>query len=195
MFDIGAHQGVIALMLAREVGPGGEVVAVEAEPHNARVALANRDLNEAANLVVLHAAGAARPGSLTVGEGLNGQVDEQTSSGNVEVPAVTVDELAREHGPPQLVMIDVEGYEAHVLEGARAVLEGAAGAFLVEVHEELADFGGSASEVLALFEPFERWVAVEDDDELEPFSGTPPPGRFFLVALPPALSEPASPAS
>jgi protein-L-isoaspartate(D-aspartate) O-methyltransferase (PCMT) len=36
VFDLGAHQGVVALMLARIVGPAGHVVAVEAEPHNAR---------------------------------------------------------------------------------------------------------------------------------------------------------------
>src|SRR5262245_12904136 len=29
VFDLGAHQGVVALMLAREVGPLGQVVTVE----------------------------------------------------------------------------------------------------------------------------------------------------------------------
>jgi FkbM family methyltransferase len=188
VFDLGAHQAVIALMLSREVGPGGQVVAVEAEPHNAQVALANRDLNDARNLEVLHAAGSDRPGIVSFAEGLNGRIDEHTSAGNVEVPAVTVDHLAREYGPPQLVMIDVEGFEGRVLEGARGVLESGTSAFLVEVHEELPEFGGSAEAVLALFENCERWVAVEDDDELEPLVGAPPAGRFFLVAIPPALS-------
>jgi FkbM family methyltransferase len=186
VFDLGAHQAVIALMLAREVGDRGQVVAVEAEPHNARVALANRELNGAENLVVLHAAGAAHAGVLSFAEGLNGQIDEHTAAGNVEVPAVTVDELAREYGAPQLVMIDVEGYEAHVLSGASGVLEGGATTFLVEVHEELADYGGSSAEILALFEGFERYVAVEDDDPLVSLTDAPPPGRFFLIAIPPS---------
>jgi FkbM family methyltransferase len=195
VFDIGAHQAVIALMLAREVGASGQVVAVEAEPHNARVALANRDLNGAENLVVLHAAGAAVPGVLSFAEGLNGQVDEHTSTGNVEVPAVTVDNLAREYGTPQLVMVDVEGYEEHVLEGARTVLEGGASAFLIEIHEELAGFGGDPAAILALFEAFERYVAVEDDDELLALDGPPPDGRFFLVAVPPSSNFEVSPTS
>jgi FkbM family methyltransferase len=188
VFDLGAHQAVIALMLAREVGERGRVLAIEAEPHNARMALVNRDLNEAANLTVIPAAGAASPGTISFAEGLNGQIDEHTSSGNVEAQAVTVDELADEHGVPQLVMIDVEGYEGHVLDGARGLLDRGATTFLVEIHEELADYGGSAEEIVDRFAGFERWVAVEDDDPLVALEGPPPAGRFFLIAIPPAAA-------
>ena len=45
VFDIGAHQGVVAMMLAREVGSSGHVLAVEPNPHNVSVALRNRELN------------------------------------------------------------------------------------------------------------------------------------------------------
>lgn len=185
VFDLGAHQAVIALMLAREVGEQGRVLAIEAEPHNARMALANRDLNEASNLTVLHAAGAASAGTISFAEGLNGQIDEHTSTGNVEVAAVTIDGLAQDYGVPQLVMIDVEGYEGHVLDGAVTTLAAGASTFLVEIHEELADFGGSAAEIVDRFARFERFVAVEDDDPLLPLDGPAPDGRFFLIAIPP----------
>jgi FkbM family methyltransferase len=184
VFDLGAHQAVIALMLAREVGPSGQVVAVEAEPHNARIAERNRELNGAENLTVVHAAGAATPGVLSFAEGLNGQIDESTTSGNVEVPAVTVDELVDRFGAPALVMIDVEGYEANVLRGATSVLGDGRTSFLVEIHEEIVDFGSTAGEVIALFDGYERHVAIEDDDPLLPLDGPHPAGRFFLVALP-----------
>jgi FkbM family methyltransferase len=190
VLDLGAHQAVIALMLARGVGPSGRVVAIEAEPHNARMAERNRELNGAENLTVLHAAGAAAPGVVSFAEGLNGQIDESTSSGNVEVPAVTVDELVARFGAPALVMVDVEGYEGHVLRGAGSVLGDGSTAFLVEIHEEIADFGSSAAEVLAMFDGYERYVAVEDDDELLALEGPEPPGRFFLVALPGAGAPP-----
>ena len=189
IFDLGAHQAVIALMLAREVGPSGRVVAIEAEPHNARIALANRELNDASNLIVLHAAGAANPGVISFAEGLNGQIDERSGAGNVEVRAITVDELADEHGVPALVMIDVEGYEGHVLDGATRTLSDGNTTFLVEVHEELIDFGGDAEEIVERFLGFERYVAVEDDDPLVALEGDPPPGRFFLIAIPPAASR------
>ena len=178
VLDLGAHQAVIALMLAREVGPSGLVVAVEAEPHNARVAERNRELNGAENLVVLHAAGAAMPGVLSFAEGLNGQIDAATSSGNVEVPAVTIDELVGRFGAASLVMVDVEGYEAEVLRGGGSVLGDGSTSFLVEIHEEIADYGSSAEEVLAMFAGYECYVAVEDDDPLTPLEG-PPPGTVL----------------
>jgi FkbM family methyltransferase len=183
IFDLGAHQGIVALMLAREVGETGRVVAIEAEPHNARLAAANRELNAAENLTVLHAAGAASAGTISFAEGLNGQIDEHTSTGNVEVAAVTIDGLAREHGTPDLVLVDVEGYEGAVLEGARETLAGGTTSFLVEVHEALNSYGGQAGEIVELFAGFERYVAVEDDDPFLPLVGAPPPGRFFLIAL------------
>src|ERR1700761_1538885 len=40
-FDLGAHQGVVALILSKLVGQHGRVIAVEAEPHNALVAKEN----------------------------------------------------------------------------------------------------------------------------------------------------------
>jgi FkbM family methyltransferase len=186
VFDLGAHQAIVALILAREVGEAGRVLAIEAEPHNARVAAANRELNSAENLTVLHAAGAASPGVVSFAEGLNGQIDEHTGAGNVEVPAVTVDGLAREHGTPDLVLIDVEGYEGHVLDGARETLAVGSCSFLVEIHEALVSYGGSAEEIVERFAGFERFVAVEDDEPPTALTGTPPPGRFFLLALAPS---------
>jgi FkbM family methyltransferase len=185
VFDVGAHQAIVALILARTVGDGGRVIAVEAEPHNARIAAANRDLNDAGNLTVIHAAGAASAGTIHFAEGLNGQVDERTASGNVVVPAITVDDLAREYGTPDLVFIDVEGYEEQVLKGAADTLAGAATSFLVEVHEELAAYGGSAAALAQRFLGFDRYVTLDEFEPLVALADSPPADRFFIVAIPP----------
>jgi FkbM family methyltransferase len=184
IFDLGAHQAVIALMLARDVGDAGHVLAVEAEPHNARIAEVNRELNDARNLTILHAAGGATDGVTSFAEGLNGEVDSRTASGNVMVPMVTVDGLAKEHGVPDLVFIDVEGYEAQVLNGATSTLANGSTSFMVEVHESITAFGGSPRAIADRFRGFERYVAVNDDDPLLALEGSPPAGRFFLVAIP-----------
>ena len=57
VFNIGAHQCVVALVLAKYVAPGGNVIAVEAGHHNIEVAHRNRKLNDQDNLTILHAAG------------------------------------------------------------------------------------------------------------------------------------------
>jgi FkbM family methyltransferase len=155
---------VVALILARLVGPDGHVVAVEAEPHNALVARANMAANDARNVTVLHAAGAAREGVVLFTEGLNGTVAARGAAGSVEVPAVTVDALADRFGPPDVVLVDVEGHEGHVLDGATRTIAAGATDFFVELHDTaaLAAAGSTAAEVLAHFElaGFDVAVAV-----------------------------------
>ena len=56
VFDCGAHQCVIAMILAKFVGATGKVVAVEASPHNYDAANRNIRLNEAGNVTAVHAA-------------------------------------------------------------------------------------------------------------------------------------------
>jgi FkbM family methyltransferase len=190
VFDLGAHQGVVALMLAQAVGPGGRVVAVEANPHNAAVARRNRDLNGAGQLHIIAAAVSDAPGRLTFNEGLDGQVDDGTGAwGRIEVEAVTIDGLAREHGPPDVLFLDVEGFECQALRGARETLARRPDAF-VEVHVGfgLETFGGSVAEVLDHFPEshYDRFIAPDVPDRtFVPYRPDSPllGQRFFLVAV------------
>ncbi len=45
VFDLGAHQNLIAMLLAKEVEPSGRVIAVEGSKHNVRVGTPNAELN------------------------------------------------------------------------------------------------------------------------------------------------------
>ena len=151
VLDLGAHQAVVALMLAAIVGPNGRVVALEAYGHNARVARRNCELNNADNVEVVHAAVAARSGVAWFTEGFNGHVEESSSRiGKALVPAMTVDELTERYGAPAAVLIDVEGQELRALQGAELTLATRA-AFLVEVHpDKLAALGQTPADVIAI---------------------------------------------
>ena len=150
VFDIGAHQCVVAMVMARTVSPGGTVVAVEASGHSVAVAGRNRSLNSVENLEVLHAAIAREPGTLRFSE-LGHRV--QTDPGGLAVPAVTIDALAEAHGRPDVVYLDVEGFEGEALLGAERTLD-ARPDWMVEVHTGagLESFGGSVELVLDHFE-------------------------------------------
>jgi FkbM family methyltransferase len=163
VFDIGAHQGVVAMILGRLVGEAGRVVAVEATPHNAEVARKNIAENALAQVTVVHAAGADAPGVLQFSPRMNGHV-AATHEASVDVRALTVDELTAEHGVPLVLFIDVEGYELHVLRGADRTLEEHRPDLFVEVHmgEGLERFG-SADDVLALI-PDDYEVLVSKTD-------------------------------
>ncbi len=150
VFDVGAHQGIVALMLADAVGGQGSVVAVEAVSHNARVARRNCELNRAANVEVVNAAVASASGVAFVPTELNAHVGHEAGPGLARVPAVTIDELADRHGAPDVVLLDVEGAELAALRGATRTLREPRCSWLVEVHvgQGLEDAGGTTDEVL-----------------------------------------------
>jgi len=188
VFDIGAHQGVVAMMLAREVGSSGYVLAVEPNPHNAAVAMKNRELNGMTQIEIVEAAVSDRSGTVVFNHGLDGQLDDGTGAGGrMSVAGVTLDELAQRHGMPAFVMVDVEGAECKVLKAGTQVLQsGADIAVEVHVNHGLQKLGGSVEELLSFF-PADRFVVTaraEADVSFRPLGADDPltRDRFFLLA-------------
>jgi FkbM family methyltransferase len=186
VFDIGAHQCVVAMMLAKTVGPEGAVVAVEANPDNCAAGERNRTLNGIENLRILHAAGAARSGPVIFNRGPNGQVDDGSGAwGRMEVQGVSVDDLAAVHGVPDLLFIDVEGFECALLQGARKTLASGPDCF-VEAHVGvgLETYGGSVEQILSLFPAGYEFFVAPPEGAFVPITKDTAVvrQRFFLVA-------------
>jgi FkbM family methyltransferase len=193
VFDIGAHQCVVAMMLAKTVGPQGFVLAVEASPVNCEAGERNRELNGLENLKILHAAGAAQSGTLVFNRGTNGQVDDGSGEwGQIEVNSYSVDDLAARFGQPDVLFIDVEGFECELLRGAKNTLARGPDCFVeVHVNAGLEKFGGSVSQVLSLFPPGYAFFASVPEGSFLPLredSGVLR-DRFFLVAIAPHESK------
>lgn len=185
VFEIGAHQGVVAMMLADIVGSTGRVIAIEADKRCVEIALRNLALNSVKNVVMIHAAVAASSGVIQFTEASHVDRGEPGQSG-CQVKAVTVDDLANDYGIPGLLFIDVEGYECEVLRGAQKVLDDRPDLF-VEVHvgKGLESFGGSLRDLLNNVSPgSEVYVADPDHGEFVPMAsaGDILSRRFFLVA-------------
>jgi FkbM family methyltransferase len=189
VFDIGAHQCVVALMLARIVGLAGFVLAVEANPHNADVGEKNKEINKTQQLHVLHAAIAAKADKLIISELLNSAVDDGTSGlGRIEVSALSIDDLTRSYGTPDVLFIDVEGFEHEAMKGAKETLKARPDCF-VEVHTQggLEEYGGSVDSVISFFpeSDYRLFMASEDQREFVSFARNSPLAkkRFFLIAI------------
>jgi FkbM family methyltransferase len=182
IFDLGAHQGVVALMLERAVRPGGEVLAVELNEHNARIALENVQLNAPASVTVVRAAVTDREGDVRADFDLNASISPQPR-GEV-VPGVTVDGLSRTYGFPDLIYVDVEGHECHALRGASETLTKRPDWFIeVHAHGPLQEAGGSIEELLRSLRGYRLLVMLEGEPAFRDLPERLPAERLFLAAL------------
>lgn len=151
VFDLGAHQGVVATVLSKSVAPNGRVVAVEANPFDAAAAQRNCELNECSNLTVLNVAVSDTAGTIEFAtKGVVSAGDRRQPT--VIVPARTIDDLSSEFGIPDVLFMDVDGFEGHALKGAEQVLESRPDCY-VEVHGHLLPrYGYSSHNIVGVFE-------------------------------------------
>lgn len=128
VIDVGANEGVYALLFAECVGPRGQVLAVEPLPTNVDRLIANLGLNGYGQVSVVAAAAGEASGSIefTLNRAPGGSSERVAlpSDFGLEtliVPAVTLDEVAPDEGV-MMIKLDVEGLEPLVLAGAERLL-------------------------------------------------------------------------
>jgi FkbM family methyltransferase len=189
VFDCGAHQCVVAMVLGKFVGASGKVIAVEASPLNYDTAQRNISLNHASNVTVLHAAVSDNLEPIEFNVRGNGQVDDGTGAwGKISVPSVSVDELTRRYGAPDVLFVDVEGFESKVLHGAADTLSRHRPDCFIEMHVGcgLEKFGGSVKSITSALRElgYDLWMSAPSMDNFAPFSEHSPlvDARFFLIA-------------
>ena len=122
--DVGAHVGTYSMVLARHVGTGGKVIAVEPHPAaHARLAF-NRTASGFAQVTLVAAAAGAVDGELLIetdGHNLGAShiVSEQPSTGAIKVPSLRLERILTDANVSKVdgLKIDIEGFEDRVLTG------------------------------------------------------------------------------
>jgi FkbM family methyltransferase len=140
-YDVGAHMGYFALVLAKLVGPNGRVLAFEPDPRNLEALRTNLVTNGITNVSVTAAAVADESAEVTFAtfpfSSVSHIADSRTPADarRITVKAITLDSFVYEKGnpAPSFIKIDVEGAEARVLSGASRVLSEAAPVVTAEV--------------------------------------------------------------
>jgi FkbM family methyltransferase len=190
VFDLGAHQCLIAMLLARELVPDGAVVAVEANQHNAAIAKSNIEINSADNVEVVHALISKTGGKAHADFSFNSRAKQGVDALVSEaIDALSIDELSELKGWPDLVYLDIEGFEIEALKGASRTLSRWCYWF-VELHgdETLSRYGSRNSDVLKFFEvqDFARYVCPQTENKfrLVTESEPVPEERCFLIFAP-----------
>jgi FkbM family methyltransferase len=190
VFDLGAHQCLIAMMLAKQVGPEGHVVAVEANRHNVSVAERNIVLNRVDNVSVVHAMISNRAGRDRAATSFNSSHGASAIAGDM-VDTLTIDDMSGRLGRPNVVFMDIEGFEIEALKGAGETLRHPC-TWFVELHGDttLGRYGSANRDVLPFF-PADRFAAYlcrEDEQEFHPLAGDLPAERCFMVFVPVQLA-------
>jgi FkbM family methyltransferase len=141
--DVGSHVGFYTLLASTLVGESGKVFAFEPAPRNLDYLEKHLSINGVRNTTLFRVAVSDAPGEVRFRENECSAMGQIDSAGTLVVPCVSIDDLYdRKLIPlPNVMKIDVEGAEAHVLRGAEQVLrEGHPTIFLAthgsEVHAE-----------------------------------------------------------
>ncbi len=122
--DVGANVGTFALVMARQVGPTGKVVAIEPHPLTFARLSFNQSASKAAQVRLLQAAAGDKDGELMIESGggnlgATHVVTGTASTDAIKVPSLRLTRILGEAGVTQVdsLKIDVEGFEDRVLIG------------------------------------------------------------------------------
>jgi FkbM family methyltransferase len=138
VLDLGANIGLYAVPAGAAVAPGGRVYAFEPEPNNLSYLRRNLAENAIENVEVLPVCVGDRPGAITlylaeggIGTHSIGKVGAQS----IEVDVVCIDDVLRDV-VPDVIKIDIEGYEPAALRGMSRILTAARPTVLIEFNAE-----------------------------------------------------------
>ena len=190
--DVGAHIGTTVLPVARRVGPGGRIIAVEAASRMRDLLRRNLALNGMDNRVTLHACAAGEAAGHAVlnlgpvsGHSSLLALPEADRTETVEVQPL--DALVEPGRHIRLVKLDAEGFELFIWRGMRRIIADNPGlAVLVEFGpEHLRRAGVSVDAWFAEMRApgFTAYEVDETDASLRPLRAMPELATVFSVNL------------
>ena len=138
-FDVGANAGFFTLVGAKVVGASGKCVAFEPLPKNAENILEQIKLNKFSHCHLIQKAVANEIGWMNFafcseGDPTAHLVEANDERAVIRIQTTTLDEAFKEWGAPDLIKLDVEGAEAVVIEGAKAMLAASRPMWIIELH-------------------------------------------------------------
>jgi FkbM family methyltransferase len=171
--DIGTNIGEVLLHFARRVGNGGRAIGFEPNPETYARCVENLALNPGLAAEVHPIALGDAEGELSFGRpcaaNSGGDRMMDPGAGTIQVPVTTLDRFVSNAALDRvdLIKIDVEGFEMHVLRGGEATIERFRPKLFVELsHANLREQGASAPALVRWLD--EHGYAAENAETGEP---------------------------
>ena len=127
IFDVGSNIGYYPLLELKLLNNTGKLLAIEPSKSNIELLRQNLSCNNAEdNVTIVEGAVSDQTGTanfhLSTQSNLGtfhptGSASKHLSGHTINVKTFTIPELALEHGPPDLLRMDVEGHEVEVING------------------------------------------------------------------------------
>lgn len=146
VYDVGANIGYFTLLLADAVGADGHVYAFEALPKNLQRLQENITINNLdQRVIVVSCAIADQSGLVPFLVGPSGGMGKLVGSAgregldyneSIEVPSISLDDYVykKNHIPPNVIKIDIEGGEVLAMRGMPRLLAESSPVILMELH-------------------------------------------------------------
>ncbi len=145
VYDVGANIGYVSLLLSRQVGENGKVIAIEALPVNGQRMQRNFSLNAfAGNITPMHAAVVDKQrkvkflvhASTSMGKADGSAGRDELYKDELEVNGISLDNFIFEQKNPRpaAVKMDIEGGEVLAVRGMSRMLTELKPLLLIELH-------------------------------------------------------------
>ncbi|WP_246988368.1 FkbM family methyltransferase [Halorientalis marina] len=151
-YDVGAHVGYFTAFGATKC-TDGDVHTFEIEPRFVEAIKRTVDRNEF-SVEIVQAAVSNKSGD-TLSYTSSGSSTKVSDDGEpTAAESITLDDYAERHSPPDVMKVDVEGYEYNVLQGAEGLLKnGHPDVLFLEIHpENLQEYGVEPKDIATLLE-------------------------------------------
>lgn len=156
VYDVGSHFGYFSLLASEIVGDSGRVFAFE--PTASTFGVLQENAARRANINCNNVAAYCESGEIMlmdqglgdsalnfiVGNQQEVDTENRSSAGKlINVPAVTLDDFAQQHGDPDFVKIDAEGSEGSILEGMAEIISRSHPSISLEMSDQVCERTGN----------------------------------------------------
>lgn len=169
VFDVGAQHGFHSIPYSKWIGEEGQVFSFEAHPENVHVIEKNIELNIIKNIDVYNKAVGSSSKNIYIKNFVNSHIVAFWEKNKIKVRMDPLDSYI--NLKPNFIKIDVEGYEAEVLRGAKEILK-TQPKLSIEIHTNtLKRYSSSVYDVLNLLElsRYQCWIQWQRGAKPEPY--------------------------